>query len=280
MTMRPEMTSTLDGALAHARSQAGTSEGSPVTIPSTAAGDLPPGVESSDVIWDETIEGGGYSSRFLPRGAHMRTTDVDGDACLQLLVYNATLTSERLNVADTVKVQWQAYLGREALLLSDMGRALMTIVDDTSGCHDALCGGSNQKRNAARYGNGSVSGPAPNARDLLAIAAAKQGLGRIDIGPCINLFKAVTVDVSGDLHFNGAPAAARTFVELRAEIDAIVLLANTPHPLDDRPDYTVTPARITAWRAEPTRADDKFRATTPERERAFLNTDEFLAGSR
>ena len=35
-------------------------------------------------------------------------------------------TAERLNVADTVKVQWQAYLGPGAVLLSDMGRALMT----------------------------------------------------------------------------------------------------------------------------------------------------------
>jgi len=269
-------TSTLEGARAHARSQAEKAVAG-LTIPSTAATDLPPGVAPSSVVWDECITGGGYSSRRLPRGAVMRVTDLDGDACVQLLCYNAALTSERLNVADTVKVQWQAYLRRDALLLSDMGRVLMAIVDDTSARHDALCGGSNHQSNARRYGNGSVSGPAPNARDLLAIAAAKHGLGRVDIGPCISLFKGVIVDDDGTLRFDGAPVPP-ALVELRAEMDVIVLVANTSHPLDDRSDYTVTPARITAWRDAPTSATKRFRTTTPERLRAFQNTDELLAG--
>ena len=61
----------------------------------------------------------------LPRGAVVRLTDLEGDACANLLVYNAAQPFERLNVADTVKVQWQAYLGAGSLLLSDMGRVLL-----------------------------------------------------------------------------------------------------------------------------------------------------------
>jgi urea carboxylase-associated protein 2 len=264
-------TGTLGDARAHARSQAGATE-APVTVPSTAATSLPDGVGSGDVLWDELIEIGGYASRSLPRSAVLRITDVDGDGCGQLLVFDAANPAERLNVADTVKVQWQAYLGPGALLLSDMGRALMTIVEDTSARHDCLCGGSTPAGNAARYGDGGPSGPTPSARDLLVLGAMKLGLGRVDVGPNVNLFKRAVVDTDGALHLDGDPAPDRA-VHLRSETGVLVVLANTPHPLDDRPTYTGSSLRVTAWQGHHP-DPDPFRTSTPERERAFLNADE------
>ena len=73
------------------------------------------------MLWDETIGAGNYASHELPRGAVLRIADLDGDACVHLVVHNAARPAERLNVADTVKVQWQAYLGPGRVLLSDMG---------------------------------------------------------------------------------------------------------------------------------------------------------------
>jgi hypothetical protein len=270
-------TSTLAGARAHARSLADGVTEHGITVPSTTAMNLPNGVDPTTVIWDERIELGNYSSRRLPRASVLRITDVEGDACVQLLVYNARATAERVNVADTVKVQWQAYLEGGALLLSDMGRVLMTLVGDTSRRHDCLCGCTTRKDNDARYGDGRASGPTPNGRDLLCIAGGKHGLERRDIGPNINLFKSVRADDNGCLHFDG-DATASTYVELRAEIDVIVLTANTPHPLDERPNYSGTAARVTGWRAPaPDGNTDPFRAATPERLRAFQNIDEFVA---
>jgi uncharacterized protein YcgI (DUF1989 family) len=52
-------------------------------------------------------------------------------------------------LADTMKVQWQAYLGVGSQLLSDMGRALMAITGDTSATHDCLCGPSVRRVAAA-----------------------------------------------------------------------------------------------------------------------------------
>jgi urea carboxylase-associated protein 2 len=272
----PPSTSTLEAARAHARSQAGTAGGTGPTVPPTAATDLPQGVEASAVLWDETIGGGGYVARLLRRGTVARITDCDGDACVQLLAYNAFMPSERLNVADTVKVQWQAYLGPGALLLSDRGRVLMTVVSDTSARHDCLCGCSNRRTADARYGNGAAWGPTPCGRDLLVLGAAKFGLERRDVGANISLFKGVRVQPDGALVLDGSlrPGA---FVELRAEMDVLVVLANTPHPLDDRIGYHATTARVTAWRSDRS-VDDPLRHATPERERAFLNTDEYVLG--
>jgi urea carboxylase-associated protein 2 len=267
-------TSTLEQARAHARAQARSVTGTGPTIPASSATDLPEGVASADVLWDETIAPGGYAARVLPRDSVLRITDIEGDACVQLLAYAAANPAERLNVADTVKVQWQAYLGAGSLLLSDMGRVLLTIVEDTSARHDCLCGGSNRATNQARYGDGSVWGGAPNARDLLALGAAKHGLGRVDLPPSMNLFKGSPIAPDGSIGFDG-DARPGAYVQLRAEVAALVLLAVTPHPLDDRPEYTVTRVRGTAWRAERP-ADDPLRRSSPERERAFQNTDEVV----
>ena len=54
---------------------------------------------------------GGYTHKVLARGTRIRFDDPTGLACAHVIVYNALETSERLNVADTVKIPWQAYLG-------------------------------------------------------------------------------------------------------------------------------------------------------------------------
>lgn len=266
-------TSTTSGARDHARAMAGTVVPIMPTIPSTAAVDLPPGVAAADVIWDEVIAGGGYTSVLLPVGARLRLVDRDGDACAAVLVHRSDRPTERLNVADTVKVQWQAYLAAGAVLLSDMGRVLASILEDTSGRHDALCGTSTVAANAARYGEGAIDGPCPNGRDLLALALLKHGLARRDVAPSINLFKGAPVAPDGALGFEGSPVPGGA-VTLRAELPLLVTIANVPHPLDPRPDYAVTPLRVTCWRGEPATADDPCRRATPEAERAFLNSEQ------
>ncbi|MET0628711.1 MAG: urea amidolyase associated protein UAAP1 [Acidimicrobiia bacterium] len=238
-------------------------------------------VDPTRLLWDEVVGPGGEASKVVPRGAVVRLVDLTGDACANVLLYNASQPVERLNVADTVKVQWQAYLGPGSLLLSDMGRVLATIVADTSANHDTLCGASTLRSNEARYGTGAASGPCPNARDRFAVALAKHGLDRRDIVPNVNFFKGVRVDPDGALRFvAGSEAAGRegagSVVELRAELPLLIVIANTPHVLDPRSEYSVGPLRVSAWTGEPTvRADPEWSAT-PEAARAFLQTEEFV----
>jgi hypothetical protein len=272
-------TSTTSGARAHARAQVQETSPFGLTVPATAATDLPATVNAATVLWDETLAPGAGSARKLPRGARVRLTDLDGDAAAAVIIHAENGIAERLNVADTVKVQWQAYLGDGALLLSDMGRVLMSIVADTSGRHDALCGASNEATNTRRYGSGDIAGKHPNARDRFAVALAKLGLERRDIPPNVTFFKTVRVGSLGELEFDTAPGAPGTYVELLAEMPVILSVANTPHPLDPRTAYTVTPLRITAWQAHATASADDRWSSTPERERAFLNTAEVSTGA-
>jgi hypothetical protein len=256
----------------HARAMGGTVvEAMPVLPP--RADDLPQDVSPDDLLWEETIAAGGYASRVLPRGARLRLIDVRGDACASLNIFNAAMPAERLNVADTVKVQWNAYLSAGSVLLSDMGRVLASIEADEAGTHDAFCGPSTAASNTRRYGDGRNSGDHPNARDRLLLGAAKHGLGVRDVHPCINLFKGVRIAADGAVDPELGPFEPGRSLVLRAEMDAIVVLANCPHVLDARP-WSVMPLRVTAWSGPIAAQDDPIRSATPERQRAFLNTED------
>lgn len=259
----------------HARRMAGAVvEAMPVLPP--VATDLPAGVQADDLLWEETIAAGGYASRRLTRGTRLRLIDLKGDACASLLLFNAEMPSERLNVADTVKVQWNAYLGEGKLLLSDMGRVLMSISADDAGLHDAFCGTSNAATNAAKYGDGSNSGPHPNGRDRFVLGVAKHGLQRRDVHPCVNLFKGARIEADGTITPQVGPFEPGRSVVLRAEMDVIVVIANCPHVLDPRPEWTVTPLRATAWQGPVTDTDDPIRNATPEGLRAFQNVEDYF----
>lgn len=258
----------------HARAMAGTVVDAMPKLP-PEAGDLPDGVRAADLVWEETVAAGGYTSRLLKRGTRLRLIDCDGDACAALMIFNADMPTERLNVADTVKVQWNAYLEAGRLLLSDMGRVLMSIIADDAKTHDAFCGTSNASTNAAKYGEGRNSGAFPNGRDRLLIGAAKYGLQRRDVHPCINLFKGTRIEADGSITPLVGPYEPGRAMVLRAEMDVIVVMANVPHVLDPREEYAVTPLRVTAWRGEVTPESDPIRNATPEGQRAFLNVEDY-----
>jgi urea carboxylase-associated protein 2 len=273
------MSATADaqGARAHARALGSTRIEAMPTLPASAAAVRPPGVAADSMLWETTLPGGGHAGKELHRGARLQLQDLYGDACVSMLVFNAERPTERLNVADTIKVQWNAYLGSGRLLLSDMGRVLLSLIEDGAGTHDTFCGASTARSNAHTYGDGDNWGAHPNARDRLALAAGKFGLGRRDIHPCINWFKGVRVAADGTTQLHSGPFAPGRSVTLRAEMNLIVVLANCPHRLDARPEYTVTPVRVSAWRGPVTPVDDPIRNATPEGLRAFLNVEDYFS---
>jgi uncharacterized protein len=263
------------GARAHARAMAGTLVETMPTVPAESASDLPADATPQSMVWEETIGAGGYAAKELARGARLRLVDLRGDACVSMLVFNAERPIERLNVADTMKVQWNAYLRAGRLLLSDMGRPLMSILADDAGTHDTFCGPSNE-RTARAYGDRGAWGRHPHARGRLLLGVAKFGLGRKDVHPCVNWFKGVRIAPDGATILEGGPFPPGRSILLRAEMNLIVVLTNCPHVLDRRLTYEATPVRISAWRGPVTPADDPVRSDTPESLRAFLNVEEYF----
>ncbi|MEU3607659.1 urea amidolyase associated protein UAAP1 [Streptomyces sp. NPDC035033] len=263
------------GAREHARAQEGTTADAMPVVPASDWPEPPPGVAADDVVWAETVAAGNYTHKVLARGTELRLTDLTGDACAHLLLHSADRPWERLNTADTVKVLWNAYLGEGHLLLSDQGRVLASVVEDTSGRHDALTGTSTLARNTARYGDGAPQSASPAGRELFKLAALKNGLAPRDLPPSVSFFQGVRIAEDGTTEFTGS-AGPGASVTLRAEQDVTVLLANVPHPLDPRPEYTCGHLQVVAYRSRPTAPGDALWDVTPEGRRAFLNTVDHL----
>jgi hypothetical protein len=269
-------TGTVLAARADARAQGGQVADAMPYLPASSTPYPPPGVEPSALTWAETVAGGNYTHKAVACGTRIRLEDVTGAACAHVVLYNALAPWERLNVADTVKIGWQAYLTTGHPLLSGDGRVLATIVADDSGQHDALCGTSTAAVNRARYGDSAPPGPSPSGRELLTLAAAKHGLTKRDLPPTVSFFKGVRVKPDGGLDFTGSAGPGKT-VELLAELPLIILIANVPHPVDPSPAYACGPLRVHAWRSAPTAPGDPRRDATPEARRAYLNTADYLA---
>src|SRR6201987_2637951 len=164
-------TDTVALARADARAQGGRVADAMPYLPASSTPYPPPGVEPAALTWAETVAGGNYTHNVVARGTRIRLEDVTGEACAHVLLYNALEPWERLNVADTVKIPWQAYLTTGRPLLSGDGRVLATIVADDSGQHDALGGTSTAAANRAKDGGAAPPRAGPAARGAVSPGA-------------------------------------------------------------------------------------------------------------
>jgi len=226
-------------------------------------------LDSALVLSKTRIPAGWPWSARLGRGQTLRIVNTAGTPGVSALFWNAHDPSERYNAGDTIKIQWNAQLGAGRLLLSDMGRVLVSLTEDTSGRHDTLVGGSTRASVAARL---DASGTYPrNTRDNFILAAAKHGLEKRDIPPCVTFFAGVATTQDGHFAWHDDPAPADRHVDLRAAMDVLVVLSNCPHPL--APHATATGSiEAIVTRPLPDDAAILERYATNESTRAFENT--------
>lgn len=237
------------------------------------------------MVHRETLRGGSAWSRRLRRHQVLRLTDLQGTACVSALFYNARDPLERYNMADTLKAQFTAFLTTGRVLYSDMGRVLVSIVADDCGWHDTISGCGDAVTGRYRFGEGSYQELRNefhrNARDNLLVELGKHGLGRRDLVANVNFFVKVAVDDGGRMSWVPANSRPGAQVHLRCEMDTLVVLSNTPHPLDPATVHAPPPVELTVWRGEPPGPEDPCRLSRPENGRGFQLTEAYaqeLAG--
>lgn len=234
-------------------------EFAPKALPGLSARPAP---AAAGVTQDETIPGGWYGTLRLAKGERLRLAIGGPGSSVALACWSALDTSERLNLPDTVKVQWTTEMRKGRVLFSDMGRVLFSITEDSCGAHDALTGGSGPQ--------GAGTPKERNTRENMVLAAAKLGLDRRDLPALFTLFAPVRVDAEGRFQWRGAMLHGDDWVELRAEMDLLLALSNTRHPLD--PATGDLPAvQVQRLAAEGVPADDLCRTATAEAIRGFEN---------
>jgi urea carboxylase-associated protein 2 len=235
---------------------------------------------NSSILWEEPLRGSSTWSHVLKRGTALRLTAIEANPNVGAIFLNADNLSERLNIPDTMKAQHIAHLSKRAVLYSDMGRVLCSITEDTLGWHDLLGGCSDAALVTKKYGNRTYQSAKndwyQNALDGFLIELAKYGLGPRDLMMNVNLFSKVQVLENGGMQFVSNYASTGSVVELRAEMNILVILNSCQHPMDPSPQYTQKPVMLTLKKVEAPALDDVCRTFCPENGRGFMLTERYF----
>jgi urea carboxylase-associated protein 2 len=227
--------------------------------------------------YETLIEGGKHWSFTMRAGTQLRLTDIEGGANVGMLLYNPQNTLERYNAPDTLKCQHTFKLTKGHCLYSDMGRIFCSIVADSVGWHDTVCGNCTKDIVAKRWGERSYqefrNGWTQNGLDAFLVEGGKYGLGRRDLAANVNWFSKVWAATDGTLRFDPGHSSAGSAIDLRFEMDTLVLMHTCPHPLNSSSQYPRNPVRATFGRAAPVAEDDFCLNSRPENARGFANTD-------
>lgn len=236
-------------------------------------------IQSDLLLWSERIEAGAHWSQTLRRGSSLRLTAEQAGANASILFYNLENPSERYNMADTLKGQHTAHLTAGNICVSDMGRVMCSISADTLGWHDPIGILSTAASLRAQYGEKRYQQAHNdyhrNGHDSMINELEKYRLGLRDLVQPLNLFSKVQVDGDGNMAFVANHAQAGDSVELRFEMDCLVLISTAPHGLDAAAEYAPSAQTLQVWKSGPAPADDPCRAHCDENGRAFINTERY-----
>jgi urea carboxylase-associated protein 2 len=232
------------------------------------------------LLWQDTVQAGASWTHVLKRGTALRITTRGDGGNVPAIFYNFDCPVERYNMPDTLKAQHIAHLTKGFVLYSDMGRVLCSITEDSCGWHDLIGGHSTATIVRERFGNQTYQEHRNdffrNSRDNFLIELANWGLGLRDLSANVNFFSKVQVDSNGDMSFVPGNSKAGDFVELRAEMNVLVVLDTGQHPLDRAKTYAPVGIQVAVRKAEPAAADDPCRIGCAENSRGFTNTDRYF----
>jgi uncharacterized protein len=231
-----------------------------------------------DILFEDVVAPAATWSHVLKRGTSLRITDVDAGANVAAMFYNQDNPVERYNMPDTLKAQHIARLTYGNVLYSDMGRVLCSITHDTVGWHDPLSGCANAGLVEAKYGRARYqemrNAHHQNAYDGFAVELAKYGLSTRDMVAPVNFFSKVVVNDRGDMRFVADHSSRGASVELRAEMNVLVVLNTCQHPMDPNPVYAPKQVQLSVMGSAP--VSDRCRTSCPENGRGFVLTERYF----
>ena len=197
---------------------------------------------SGAVLHDETVAARAPWSHRVDAGQSLRIVDLEGNQAVDFLIYAATDDAERYSAQDTIAAQANIFLRTGSKLLSNEGRAMMTITASAVEYHDTIGGACSCESNSLRYGHHTKA--QHSCVDNFLDANARDGRGKRDMVSNINFFMNVPVEADGALGIVDGISAPGLTVDLRAEMDVIVVVSNCPQINNPCNGFNPTPVRM------------------------------------
>ncbi|HPH06154.1 MAG TPA: urea carboxylase-associated family protein [Methylotenera sp.] len=204
-----------------------------------------------DAVLSETCNAGDPWTGIVKKGQTFRILDLEGNQAVDTLFYNAIDATERYSAVDTIQRQGQIYLTTGSVLYSSEGNPMLTITADTCGRHDTIGGACSAESNTTRYALSKR--PMHSCRDSFMHAIThsarviERNISKRDITANINFFMNVPVTSDGGLSFADGISAPGKYVEMRAEMDVLVLISNCPQLNNPCNAYNPTPIQLLIW---------------------------------
>ncbi len=192
---------------------------------------------------DTVVPAGAPWSARIAKGDRLRLIDLEGQQAIDFLCYNAEDPADRYNAANTLKLNNNIYLGEGCVLWSMRARKMMTIVEDTCGRHDTIYGCFSIEIDEFRFGKTKTRACQSNFEGEL----AKHGLGAKDMTANVNFFMSVPVAADGAVAIADGRSKAGDYVELRAEMDLLVVISNCPETDNLAAGGAPTPVRAIVY---------------------------------
>ncbi len=199
-----------------------------------------------NIISDTIVPARAPYSATLKPGQIMQIIDLESQQAVDALFYNPVDTSERYSAQDTLAAQAAQggpyYLQTGSVLLSNEGRAMLTLVEDTCGFHDTNAGACSCESNIVRFGHETRFMHA--CRENFLAELGKYGMGKRDLVSNVNFFMNVPIRPNGELTVDDGVSQPGGYVKLRAEMDVLVLISNCPQVNNPCNGFAPTPIRI------------------------------------
>jgi uncharacterized protein len=161
-------------------------------------------------------------------GAAFRVIDPQGAQAGDLWAYVADDPREYHNAPHTRVETGRLFPRAGEQFWSNRRRPILTLLEDRSpGVHDMLMAACDPER-FVRLG---AEGPHASCEENLRTALAAEGIADPVVPQPINLFMNIPVSADGTLEQGAARTAPGDFVELRAELDCLLVLSACPQDI-------------------------------------------------
>jgi urea carboxylase-associated protein 1 len=194
------------------------------------------------IVLDEVVAARAPWSHVVRSGQTLRIIDLGGNQAVDCLLYNADYPTERYSASDTIAAQRNIFLVEGSQLLSNEGAPMMTITATSCAYHDTIGGACSRESNTLRYGHHTAHQHA--CVDNFLDEGMRRGLTKRDLVPNINWFMNVPVGADGTLGIVDGISAPGLSVDVRAEMDVLVLISNCPQINNPCNGFDPTPIRL------------------------------------